>query len=422
MTRLLQLLPLFTLLVSTAWAFPSPAQSQPLPPSQDPFYKPPPFYESTAPGTVLRVRTATGNLASLLNASEVYNVLYRTTDSLYKPSWAMTTLIAPSNHKSSGKSVTPKRLLSYQVPYDSPDVDSSPSYTLATLFNDTFPDLELALNDGWFVNIPDYEGPHASFTAGVQSGHATLDSVRAILNSKILEADEEEVRTVLWGYSGGALATEWAAEMQVQYAPELSIRGAAAGGLPADILATMAAVNEQLYSGLIVLSVLGLASQYSNFSEYLQAHLNPSGPYNRTTFMETVNMNYLQGLTVFAFQNINNYFTNGEAFAESEEFRSVYYRDGLMGYHSVPQIPMFVYKAIHDEVTPVAPSDLLIERYCAVGGNILYQRNTIGGHNDENTNGRQRAWTWLTQAIDNASFQSGCVIQNVTVGTMSTGQ
>ncbi|KAH8812905.1 secretory lipase-domain-containing protein [Xylogone sp. PMI_703] len=422
MTALLKLFQTLLLFASIVDANPFPHKPKPLPPSQDPFYKPPPFYESTAPGTVLGIRQAPQDLSPIFNVSEVYNVLYRTTDSHYQPSWALTTLLVPRSHGNGKQKHAPTRMLSYQVAYDSPDVDASPSFALLDIYNSTFPDISLALNQGWFVNIPDYEGPLASFTAGVQSGHATLDSIRAILNSNLLKEDKKDVRTVIWGYSGGALASEWATELQVQYAPELEIRGAALGGLPADILATMHAVNKGLYAGLIPLGVLGEASQYPDLHDYLVAHLKPTGPFNKTYFMNTIHQNYLQGLASFAFQDILQYFDNGEAFFQSKPFLNMYYRDGLMGYHGVPQIPIFSYKAIGDEVAPAPASDIVMERFCAVGGNLLYQRNTVGGHADENINGRQRAWEWLSGAIDNTSFQSGCVIQNVTISISNTGQ
>jgi hypothetical protein len=119
------------------------------------------------------------------NCSAAYNILYRTTDSQYQPAWAVTTLFVPLSQPNTtsiaSNSTSPGgALLSYQIPYDSADVNSSPSYAL---YAGGQPDIAGALGRGWFVSVPDYEGPLASFTAGVQSGHATLDSVRAVLSS-----------------------------------------------------------------------------------------------------------------------------------------------------------------------------------------------------------------------------------------------
>ena len=98
----------------------------PLPPSQDPFYAIPPGYEDAAPGAVLRVRNAPGNLTKIVaNSSAAYNILYRTTDSNYGPSWAVTTLFVPQNCSTnstandstahSDPAAPSSALLSYQV-------------------------------------------------------------------------------------------------------------------------------------------------------------------------------------------------------------------------------------------------------------------------------------------------------------------
>lgn len=40
-----------------------------------------------------------------------------------------------------------------------------------------YAEVERGLGQGWFVNVPDFEGPLAAFIAGPQEGHATLDSI-----------------------------------------------------------------------------------------------------------------------------------------------------------------------------------------------------------------------------------------------------
>lgn len=85
----------------------------------------------------------------------------------------------------------------------------SPSYTFYTTKLD--PSIPTCLGRGWYVNIADYEGPLASFGSGVQSGHATIDSARAALDPRF--GISPNAKYVLWGYSGGALASEFAAEL-----------------------------------------------------------------------------------------------------------------------------------------------------------------------------------------------------------------
>lgn len=216
-------------------------RSQALPPSSDPWYTAPEGYELASPGDILRNRTAPGNLVAAVgsNCSAAYNLLYRTTASQGNATWAVTTVLVPKEATSA--------LLSYQIPYDSAYINSSPSYALYQSVN---PDISIALGKGYFVTVPDYEGPLASFTAGHMSGYATLDAVRATLNAADLYGLPDDPLYATWGYSGGALATEWAAELQLDYAPELSFAGSAMGGLTPNVTTVLMAINAKISAGL----------------------------------------------------------------------------------------------------------------------------------------------------------------------------
>ena len=269
------------------------------------------------------------------------------------------------------------------------------------------------------MNVPDYEGPKASFTAGVQSGHATIDSVRAVLNSGFgLSVD---AKYALWGYSGGALASEWAAELQVQYAPELKFAGVALGGLTPNATNVLETINRSPSVELAVNGILGLASQDPAAQQYLVGQLKQTGPYNASTFLAARNSTTTQDAALYNSTNIFDYFNDGEAILQNQYIRELTIRDSIMGYHGVPSMPVFAYKAIKDEISAVADTDTLVDRYCAVGANILYQRNSIGGHAAEATNGALRAYAFLSSVFDGSyasKYKSiGCTIQNVTEGT-----
>lgn len=392
----------------------------PLPPSQDPFYTGPTNFQSAAPGALLRVREAPGNLTSVIqNCSTAYNILYRTTNSQYQPTWAVTTLFVPllqpnSTSVATNSSNPGGALLSYQIPYDSADVDASPSYAL---YSGGEPDISAALGRGWFVSVPDYEGPLASFTAGVQSGHATLDSIRAVLLSGF--GLSSNARYAMWGYSGGALASEWAAELQVQYAPELNFSGAAVGGLTPNVTSVMNKVNGTASAGLIPSGILGLSSQYPAAYDFLVQQLKTSGQFNKTGFLGAKNMSLDETIQYFADQDIFEYFMDGSSAFQEPVVQKVINSDGLMGYHGIPQMPIFAYKAIQDEVSNIGDTDALVEKYCAVGASILYQRNSVGGHGAEFVNGDARAFEWLSSALNGTLQQTGCLIQNVTVNITS---
>jgi hypothetical protein len=386
------------------------SSATPLPPSQDPFYTAPENYQLAAPGTILRSREAPGNLASVIgNCSAAYNILYRTTDSHHQPSWAVTTLLVPLTEASSRRSCG-DALLSYQIPYDSADVDDSPSYAL---YSEEVSDLPAALGRGWYVNVPDYEGPLASFTAGVQSGHATLDSVRAALSSEF--GPSSDARYAMWGYSGGALASEWAAELQVQYAPELEFSGAALGGLTPNITSVLHSVSGSVYAGLVPSGLLGLASQYPDFDQSLLQALNPSGQYNKTGFLAARGMSQVETFEYYGDEDIFDYFIDGSAYFNTPLVKDVLSTEGNMGYHGVPHMPVFAYKAIEDTLSVIADTDALVNKYCEEGTKILYQRNTVGGHEAESVNGVASAFEWLDSVFDGTLHQPSCVIQDVTI-------
>lgn len=218
------------------------SRDQPIPPSEDPWYTAPEGYEDAAPGTVLRNRTAPGNLVSVVgtNCSAAYNLLYRTTASQGNATFAVTTVLVPSTDPVNA-------LLSYQIPYDSAYINASPSYAL---YGGVNPDIQVALSKGYYVTIPDYEGPLASFTSGHISGYATLDAVRATLNAAELYDLPDDTLYATWGYSGGALATEWAAELQLDYAPDLEFAGSAMGGLTPNVTSVLVTINQKISAGL----------------------------------------------------------------------------------------------------------------------------------------------------------------------------
>lgn len=111
------------------------SSSAPLPPSQDPFYTAPTGFEQTAPGAILRIRHAPGNITSVIaNTSAVYHIVYRTTDANYRPSFAVTTLFVPLQNATSKSNSSQTELLSIQIPYNSVWVDSSPSYAVYSAF------------------------------------------------------------------------------------------------------------------------------------------------------------------------------------------------------------------------------------------------------------------------------------------------
>ncbi|KAI8966326.1 LIP-domain-containing protein [Daldinia sp. FL1419] len=395
--------------------------SQPLPPSQDPWYKAPAGFETKEPGTILRIRPTPGNLGTFIgNSSASYNILYRTTDSRYRPTWAVTTLIFPKSFyvSPSGKTA----MLSYQFAYNTANLDSSPSYTLNQEKLQSNIDLGIQSNTslltellghGWIINTPDFEGPHAAFGASVLAGHATLDSIRAVLNLAQLTGDAN-ITTTMWGYSGGSIATAAAAELQVQYAPELDISGVVVGGLVDHLADNMSMINKSPIAVSLVAVLLGTTTQYPEAAAYVRSRLRPE---TADEFLRAKDIDFGASLRAFAMKDIYSYFVGGAEDLRSPILRKVFDVEGRRGFHGVPSMPMFIYKAIGDEFCPINLTDQLVERFCSRGADITYERNTVGGHVSEIGNGKGRAVKWLWSIFNESHVPAaeGGTIRDVSV-------
>jgi pimeloyl-ACP methyl ester carboxylesterase len=249
------------------------AATTPTVPSQDPFYT---YTGSTplaqiTPGTVLRERRVSLSIEGLTVPVSTVQVLYRTTGEQGQPTVTVTTIIKPLI------SFIGTKIVAYQTAYDALGSECDPSYTLqgGNPSDSTAQEEELAmaayLLAGFIVTVPDYEGTNLDWGAGQESGYGTLDAIRAT-ESYLGAASSTKVGMV--GYSGGAIATEWAAELAPSYAPALHIIGAAAGGVPVDFAHNLTYINgDDDWSGVIPAVLVSLGRAFGvNITQYLSSY------------------------------------------------------------------------------------------------------------------------------------------------------
>jgi hypothetical protein len=218
----------------------------------------------------------------------------------------------------------------------------------------------------------------------VQSGVATLDSLIAVLEvAGNFGLRRDLAKVGLWGYSGGALATCFAAELAAVYSPKLQLAGAVYGGTSPNLTTVGQRMNAKDTAGLLIAGIVGLTSQYPDARDYLVSKMHTNGTYNATRFLSAENMSAWQALQYFMYDDAYKYFVNGEDDLYSPVMQQVSNIDGCLGSHGVPNMPVFLYKAIDDEMSPANETDALVDSYCKQGANILYHRNILGGHNQE---------------------------------------
>jgi len=258
--------------------------------------------------------------------------------------------------------------------------------------------------------------------ANILAGKVILDSIRAlhkVLGDYGFQVNSSKVG--MWGYSSGGTVTDFAAEYNPSYAPDVKIAGAAIGGLTANITETSRILSGRDVAGLVIQGLLGTTQQYPEQRKYLDSRLKPEGPYNATEFHSASNMSGWDSLQHFAYQDVYEYLQGGVSDLDNPAFKAVFNNEGVAGLHGTPSAPVFIYQAIGDEMCPSPVVDAVVDKFCADGGNIFYNRNTIGGHNDEGHNGRQRALDFLGDVLDGSHVSNypkkGCKIETVTVET-----
>lgn len=367
-------------------------------PDPDPFYaQPEPFPVDAVPGTILNSRKVNFRPAlSIPMANGAWQIQYVTRDVNGRPIAAVTTVVRPLIPALAfgGK----KPLVSYQFAYDSLGAECTPSRTISggtANANNQLETLSYILGltaEGWTMVMPDYEGPYSAYGAGEMSGQATLDSIRAALAFEELQLTPD-APVAMWGYSGGALATAWAAALQPEYAPELNIVGAASGGTPADVFSVVQAAEGGPFFSLIFSAVVGANRAYPELLP--EAIINDAG----RAAIESVRDACVGGGGVLGIggesASLADYTTTPDPF-NSPGALSVKPKVTLPQPGRTPQIDLFMYHEIFDELIPIAGTDKLVEAWCADGAHISYLRALGGEHITGVVTGAPQALLYIT--------------------------
>ena len=391
---------ILVVLALLAFAFVPTTRAVP-PPDADPFYAASVDLGTHPAGAVLRTRSIA--LYGLPLPVSAWQVQYRTNDANGLPIAGMTTVLAP-NWPWFGPGQRP--LLSYQIAEDSLGSRCAPSYALrggwdlggANTYIDT-PFIAEALRRGWAVVTSDYEGPESRFLDGVNAGRAVLDGIRA---ARALAPDGVGPASPVggWGYSGGAFATLWAAQMQSEYAPDVQFAGVTAGGIPADWPAMVHGVDGGTQAGLAMLALTAIAKNEPN-SGVLEL-LNERG---RSNFAEDVNACGPDFVVKYINAHVDDFAAVPDVLSHPD-FRAATDRQELGG--GAPVTPMYLYHSTTDNVIPVAGFTDLLGRYCAQGADITSVHSTLPGHNPTAVGEAAGAMGFLADRFAGVPVAPGC--------------
>jgi alpha-beta hydrolase superfamily lysophospholipase len=353
--------------------------SRPVLPKDDPFHVPPPGFEHSRPGTVLRSREVElaflGRVTQKLTATQL---LYRSADLNGLPMGAVTTVIVPADRPAGSKGP----ILSYQCAIDAVAGRCFPSYALrrgakaaGAIAQFEFLLVSAALAEGWAVSIPDHEGPRGIWGAPYEPGYHVLDGLRAALNHDGLNLSVD-APIGLWGYSGGGLATAWATEVYADYAPELNVVGAVLGSPVGDLGHTFRRLNGTFFSGLPALVVAALSHVYPDLDRVINEHVTAEG---KAMLTDIQGMTTTHAVLKLIRKDMGSMVDEPlENILRTPEVQHVF--DSIKLGTAAPSVPVLIVQAVHDELISVADIDELAEIYSAGGTDVTYHRDPLSEH------------------------------------------
>ena len=361
------------------------------PPHLDDFYEPPKKYHGTRLGEILKVRQPPASVRSYLAPVDAisWQLLIRSEDSFGNPNAISATILEPQDSDST-------RILAYQAFENSATGDCRPSYAILAGSFETFQIqaelafVSMALSKGWFVLIPDYEGPHLSFPAAKISAFSVMNSMRAA--KTFINRD---AHFAMLGYSGGAFASAWTAILQPQYGPELKIVGAAMGGTIANISAMVETVDGGPYAGLVVNILNGLGNEYPRFKYAIHRY----GLNLRNYCLVSAAIHYFG--SKFNVDVYKNFLQNGI-------IKYYFGKNSLLG-KKAPKIPIFIFHSMLNEMSPISEVYKLVNQWCAQGVELQFTEDLSYNHMVEAFTGIPAALTWLDDRFELKPMPKKCV-------------
>lgn len=372
----------------------------PTPIDDDAFFFPVKNINDYALGEIIEWREIKPTFTSA--TTKVYQLKVRSNDANNNPIAVTSTLWLPKWQPNSEISKQP--VLVNNVPINSLGTKCTPGYQYANkfLYAEQPPITTYMLTKNYAVLVPDHEGPMMAYAHGTMAAHAILDSVRGLKNFSEVNLSESPI--AMLGYSGGAIATGWAAELQSTYAPELEFVGAIAGGTPADFNLLLNTMNNGLGTGLFKAAILGIARQNPDMLEIAnEPALNLAQSFFKDQCVELLAAAGIIALPIERLTTVEKPFESSQALAVLNPLR--------MG-KTAPKMPVYLYHGasdifIGDEWIPEQGVKQLQKDWCKLGGNVAYHP-VAGEHVIAAITGIEGYAAWLADRFAGKILDNGC--------------
>jgi hypothetical protein len=374
-------------------------------PDDDPFYGVPAGIQDLPNGTVIDSRPVTATQFSIPIDADAWQVRFKTQDTTGAPSAYLTTVLVP---RTPWAGAGPRPVLSYQMPEDGVGLKCAPSWVLTQGLaapTNTTPDAQTvaaAVDRGWTVVVPDYQGPNSAWLGADGQARGVLDGLRAARAFAPAGIDPKAPIGV-WGYSGGAIASSTAAQLQPTYAPDLPLAGLVLGGNNASIREGLRAFDGTIVGGAVVIGTIGLDRAYPEYR--ILEQLNDRGRAAVAASQEDCIVD--AAVRHPAFRAADHLKDPGAI--DKEPFTEIFRRASPLTYPGVPATPVYDYHAVDDELAPIGPSRKLLERFCRAGVTVQSVEHP-GEHFTEVAIGEPGAVRFLTDRFAGRPPANTCTV------------
>lgn len=330
-------------------------------------------------------------------------LLYRSTGAVGEPTAVSGTLLLPG---ASGRR-RPTPLVAFAVGTHGIGDHAAPSRLLAGGREWEASLIGHVLARGFAVAVTDYQGlgtpgDHV-YMVGRALGHNVLDALRAACQAAPQELSLSAPAGIV-GYSEGGAAAAWAAQLQPDYAPELTLAGVAAGAAAADMELAGPGLDGSFFSFFLAYGAIGYAAAYPELD--LDSSLSDSA---------RVQVEILRNSNVFQAALHGPRFARADQLTEPNVLELPEWRARLAENRLgtiAPQVPVLLHHARNDQIVAFEHSEQLLEDWRALGAEASLHV-TRGGfdHISAAFAGAPVALEWLARQL--AQHGSGQLPGNV---------
>ncbi|WP_435119419.1 lipase family protein [Amycolatopsis thermoflava] len=334
--------------------------------------------------------------------ADVERIMYRSTDTHGDAVAVTGTVLTP---KTPWYGAGDRPLIAYAPGTQGLGDQCAPSKALAAGGEYEGPFIAGLLARGYAVVVTDYEGLG---TPGVHTyvnrkaeGHAVLDSIRAAQQLPGVPADGP---VAIAGYSQGGGASAAAAELQPSYAPELDLKGAYAGAVPADLAAVGRSLDGAYAVGFLMFAVASVNYAYPELR--ITDVLNDRG---KALEAQVENECTAESIVNHAFTRTTDLTVDGRSIGEylaEEPYASVVEEQRIGTLE--PEVPMYVVHSALDDIVPYEQGRTMARNWCDEGATVQFDTLAVPTHVGGAVAGYPAAFAWLEGRFAGKAAPDNC--------------